>query len=92
MVDVVINVYGIIPREQRTTDTALVSGITDQNGEFILSENLYLNTAESKFAYYNFLVEAINNTDTAYAWFPVTDVSNAYFANPDTTFRLEFVF
>ena len=92
MVDVVINVYGIIPREQRTTDTALVSGITDQNGEFILSENLYLNTAESKFAYYNFLVEAINNTDTAYAWFPVTDVSNAYFANPDTTFRLKFIF
>ena len=90
--DVTVDLYGVIMDENRLTDTPLFTGTTDVNGEYLFDKFLFTNSSADKFDYYNFLAVVIHSTDTSFAWLPVTDVSNAYFANPDTTFRLEFVF
>lgn len=90
--DVKVDLYGVIMNENRLTNTPVSTGTTDVNGEYLFDKFLFTNSSADKFDYYNFLAVVINSTDTSYSWLPVTDVSNAYFANPDTTFRLEFVF
>jgi hypothetical protein len=90
--DVQIDLYGVIMNENRITDTALYTGTTDSTGEYLFDKFIFTNAAADKFDYYNFLAVIINNPDTSYAWLPVTEVSNAWFANPDTTYRVNISF
>ena len=90
--DVTIDLYGVIMNENKLTDAPLFTGTTDVNGEYLFDKFIFTNSSADKFDYYNFLAVVINSPDTSYAWVPVTDIGNAWFAYPDTTFRLNFTF
>ena len=90
--DVKVDLYGVIMDQNGLTNTPLFTGTTDVNGVYLFDKFLFTNSSADKFDYYNFLAVVINSSDTSYAWIPVTDLGNAWFANPDTTFRLEFIF
>jgi len=73
------------------TNVALMSSLTDSNGEFSLPSNPFgPNTAGSPWniRYPNFLVSAQYNTAVKYAWMPVYDVQNFHFNVPNQGFLL----
>lgn len=83
-----VKLYGvIIDVGYVDSSDVILSGQTDINGEFEFSKNPYLNNANDRFDYDNILASAVNGTDTAWAWMPFYDASNAWFADPDTVFR-----
>ena len=83
-----VKLYGvIIDAGYIDSNDIILSGQTDINGEYEFSKNPYLNNAQDYFNFDNILISAIKDQDTAWAWIPFYDPSNAWFAVPDTVFR-----
>lgn len=83
-----INLYGVLWNPSGTVGVpAVLSGTTDSNGEFVFPGNPFVPDTTDKMIYSNFLVQAVQAQDTAYAWMPVNEVGSAYFANPDTSYK-----
>jgi hypothetical protein len=85
----------------------LLSGNTDSTGMFVFPINPFktgydaanpnnderaLLPGDSIVVTPNFLVRAVSGADTAYAWLPVTDAANAWFADHAVDFRKEVRF
>jgi hypothetical protein len=71
------------------------SGMTNSSGKYIFSSDPFvpgINGYPWKIKYCNFLVRAIYNQDTVYAWMPVNVVQNSYFADPFAPFFLNMKF
>jgi hypothetical protein len=72
-----------------TVDTPSVyTGTTDSNGEFVFSLNPYDPDNTWPLNYSNFLVSAIDSSDTAYTWMPVTEVANKWFEDVNGDYRV----
>ncbi len=83
-----ISLYGVtITGGTVNPGTIILSGQADANGVFEFPKNPYLNDTLNHFDYNNILVSAISGQDTAFAWIPFYDPSNAWFAKSDTIFR-----
>ncbi len=83
-----VNLYGIAKRTFTVDTPAVVTGVTDASGEFVLTGNPYNPDAAGPLEYLNFLITAVNDNDTAYNWMSVNEIGNVWFANPDSAYRL----
>jgi hypothetical protein len=82
LANVPVKLYGI-QRQTYTVDTPeVLSGQTDSNGKFVIYQNPFNPNNAYLARYRNFLVTASNDRDVAYTWFPVTDMVNAWLADP----------
>jgi len=86
-----IDLFGIAWPSRAMSDTPIASGKTNSTGEFVFAANPFA-LASDTLVYGNFLIRAINNSDTAYTWLPINDPGNAWFANPDTLYRTKITF
>lgn len=80
--------YGIKLNGNSVESSPIFSGITDSTGEYTFSQNPYNPDSEQYIKYYNILIRAIHQSDTVFTWKPVFDAANAWFANPDSTYRM----
>jgi len=87
-----IDLFGIKWASYTVSTTAITSGITDSSGDFVFASNPFTMMGTDSIVYGNFLIRAINNSDTAYTWLPINDPGNAWFANPDTLYRKKITF
>jgi hypothetical protein len=83
-----ISLYGVVVDAGNVnSSTFIFSGTTGTGGEYVFSDNPYLNSAQTMYDYDNILISAIQGQDTAWAWIPFYDPGNAWFAKSDTVFR-----
>lgn len=66
---------------------------TDQNGSYVFYRNPYEpgTPAPWLMVYPNYLVIATAGSMSGYGWMPITDVQNAWFADPTAPYRLRIV-
>jgi hypothetical protein len=89
--NVQVRLYPVLWFSSTVTNVALMSGLTDSDGEFLLPSNPFgPNAAGSPWniRYPNFLVSATYNAATKYAWMPLYDVQNFHFNVPFRGFLL----
>ncbi len=90
-----IELFGVEWGSKTVTDTSLISGTTDSLGIVKFPTNPFrmgdINNYE--LVYSNFLIRAIDSmSDTTFAWMPITEVGNAWFANSDTLYLKDIIF
>lgn len=83
-----VNLYGIKLLSSTVDNSPVLSGITGASGEFVFPVNPYNPDSSDYLNYYNMLISVEFEGDTVYAWEPVFDATNAWFANPDSTYRI----
>ncbi len=81
-----ITLYGVKWNSNAVTDT-LVDAVSDNSGLYTLQENPYHPNADGKVKYCNILIQAVKDSDTAFAWMPINEVGIAGFENPEQDFR-----
>lgn len=83
-----VNLYGIKLVSSSVDKNPVLSGTTDSKGEFIFPVNIYNPDSSDFIMYYNMLISLEFEGDTVFAWEPVFNVANAWFANPDSLYRV----
>ena len=83
-----VNLYGIRLLSNTVNNDPVLSGVTDASGEYVFPVNPYNPDSSDFIMYYNMLISVEFEGDTVYAWEPVFDAANAWFANPDSTYRI----
>ena len=80
--------YGVKLESFSVDSIPIFSGITDSTGEFVFSQNPYNPASEADLRYHNILISTVHQSDTVYTWKPVFEAVNAWFANPDSSYRM----
>lgn len=83
-----IDLYGIEWHAGSVDGPPVLSGTTDDNGEFVFPENPFKPDTCDGAIYGNMLVSAVYENDTAYTWLPINEVGIAYFKDPMSDFRM----
>jgi len=88
-----VTLYPVTWYSQSLSATPVTSGTTSSSGVFTLGSNPFQPFSVGQnlpwdMAYPNFLVKVTSASKTGYGWLPLTQVGNAYFANPGAGFTL----
>ncbi len=87
-----ISLYGVGWKTFSVDTPAVITGISNSNGEFVMTTNPYNPDDTGSAEYLNFLITAVQNNDTAYTWMPVTDIVIAWLHDPESTCRVPVQF
>ena len=83
-----VQFYGVGWASLTVSTPAAYAGMTGNNGEYVFTVNPFDPDTTWPLEYANFLVSAATESDTAYAWMPITDVANAWFENSQGSYRV----
>jgi len=83
-----VRFYGIRLLSSTVDKDPVLSGVTDAQGEFVFPKNPFNPDASDYLTYYNMLISVEFQGDTVYAWEPVFNAANTWFANPDSAYRI----
>ncbi|MBN2037273.1 MAG: hypothetical protein JW768_11070, partial [Chitinispirillaceae bacterium] len=80
-------VYGVRYRTYVVDTPAVFYGTTDKNGLFTFTGNPYNPDNKASLTYFNFLVKAWKEDQTAYGWMPIHEIAQAWLDNEGKTYK-----
>lgn len=90
--DAAVKVYGSILNTASVSEDTLLTGMTDNNGNFLFPFNPFLLKTTGMITCGNLLITITTDSDSTSTWYPVYEAGNAYFSDTSAPYYKEVSF
>jgi hypothetical protein len=91
-VGALVEFYGVSPGSNSVANNVLFSQTSDSEGLISFENSPFLNTAQNKMLYSNFLLKITHNTEVHYFWLPYSTGLSQYFSSGQSVRFQNFVY